>query len=68
VERSQPVSEVPVNTDMLSDRMRVLVVEDNIISQTVLKRQLVNAGLTCDGQYSTSSVQSPLASAKPRPN
>jgi CheY-like chemotaxis protein len=53
VEERPPVSEVPVDIDMLSDRMRVLLVEDNIISQTVLKRQLVKAGLTCDGEYST---------------
>lgn len=30
--------------------MHVLVVEDNIINQTVLKRQLIKAGLTCDGE------------------
>ena len=28
----------------------ILIVEDNIINQTVLKRQLVKAGLTCDGE------------------
>lgn len=29
----------------------ILIVEDNIINQTVLKRQLVKAGLTCDGEF-----------------
>lgn len=28
----------------------VLVVEDNLINQTVLKRQLIKAGLSCNGQ------------------
>lgn len=27
----------------------VLVVEDNLINQTVLKRQMIKAGWTCDG-------------------
>jgi hypothetical protein len=31
----------------------ILIVEDNIINQTVLKRQLVKAGLTCDGACET---------------
>jgi hypothetical protein len=30
--------------------MHVLVVEDNLINQKVLKRQLIKAGLTCDGE------------------
>lgn len=51
VDQPQLVAEkVSVDTDTLSDLMRVLVVEDNIISQTVLKRQLMKAGLTCDGE------------------
>lgn len=29
----------------------VLIVEDNIINQTVLKRQLVKAGYTCEGVF-----------------
>lgn len=33
------------------DGFHILIVEDNIINQTVLKRQLVKAGLTCDGEY-----------------
>lgn len=28
--------------------LRVLIVEDNLINQTVLKRQLTKAGMTCD--------------------
>ena len=38
---------------MLDDdwtEQHILIVEDNIINQTVLKRQLVKAGLTCDGE------------------
>lgn len=31
-------------------RLHILIVEDNIINQTVLKRQIVKAGLTCDGE------------------
>jgi len=30
--------------------LHILIVEDNIINQTVLKRQLVKAGLSCDGE------------------
>lgn len=29
----------------------VLIVEDNLINQTVLKRQLIKAGLSCNGQF-----------------
>jgi len=32
---------------------KVLIVEDNIINQTVLKRQLVKAGYTCAGVFPT---------------
>lgn len=32
------------------ENMHILIVEDNIINQTVLKRQIVKAGLTCDGE------------------
>ena len=31
--------------------LHILIVEDNIINQTVLKRQIVKAGLTCDGEH-----------------
>ena len=41
----------PVNTIQETKRARaVLVVEDNLINQTVLKRQMVKAGWTCDGE------------------
>jgi hypothetical protein len=30
--------------------LHILIVEDNIINQTVLKRQITKAGLTCDGE------------------
>ena len=30
--------------------LHILIVEDNIINQTVLKRQIFKAGLTCDGK------------------
>lgn len=33
----------------------VLIVEDNLINQTVLKRQLVKAGLSCNGEFSIPS-------------
>jgi hypothetical protein len=36
-----------------TESFRVLVVEDNVISQTVLRRQLVKAGLSCDGEDET---------------
>lgn len=29
--------------------LHILIVEDNVINQTVLKRQILKAGLTCDG-------------------
>ena len=29
--------------------LHILIVEDNIINQTVLKRQIIKAGLSCDG-------------------
>ena len=32
-----------------SERLHVLIVEDNIINQTVLKRQLTKSGFTCEG-------------------
>lgn len=31
--------------------LHVLIVEDNIINQTVLKRQMIKSGFTCDGEY-----------------
>lgn len=31
--------------------LHILIVEDNIINQTVLKRQIIKAGLTCDGEW-----------------
>lgn len=34
-----------------SGRIRVLLVEDNVINQTALRRQLVKVGLSCDGEY-----------------
>lgn len=37
-----------VETDWTTQH--ILIVEDNLINQTVLKRQLVKAGLTCDGE------------------
>jgi hypothetical protein len=33
------------------DPLHVLIVEDNIINQTVLKRQMIKSGFTCDGEY-----------------
>lgn len=30
------------------ESQHILIVEDNVINQTVLKRQIVKAGLTCD--------------------
>lgn len=33
------------------DELHILIVEDNIINQTVLKRQIIKAGLTCDGEF-----------------
>lgn len=30
----------------------MLIVEDNLINQTVLKRQLIKAGLSCNGESS----------------
>ena len=35
---------------MLGPKPHVLIVEDNLINQTVLKRQLKHVGLTCDGE------------------
>ena len=43
-----------VSGDLIKDTdwstYHILIVEDNIINQTVLKRQLLKAGLTCDGK------------------
>ena len=36
------------------EKLHILVVEDNQINQTILKRQMVKAGLTCEGEYSES--------------
>jgi hypothetical protein len=46
---SQPTTSELAQTEPFS----VLVVEDNVISQTVLRRQLVKAGLSCDGEDET---------------
>lgn len=32
------------------DALHVLIVGDNIINQTVLKRQMIKSGFTCDGE------------------
>jgi CheY-like chemotaxis protein len=34
-----------------AEELHILIVEDNIINQTVLKRQMIKAGLTCDGEW-----------------
>lgn len=33
------------------EKLHVLVVEDNIVNQKVLRRQLVKAGYTCEGEF-----------------
>ncbi|CAK9786228.1 hypothetical protein CC85DRAFT_260792 [Cutaneotrichosporon oleaginosum] len=46
-----PVPRLPATTPASPDApepLRLLIVEDNIINQTVLKRQLVKAGFVCD--------------------
>jgi hypothetical protein len=43
-------SENPLSVDVPAMKKKVLVVEDNIINQTVLKRQLVKAGYACEGK------------------
>lgn len=35
----------------LGPRPHVLIVEDNLINQTVLARQLKHVGLTCEGVF-----------------
>jgi hypothetical protein len=35
---------------ILGPKPHVLIVEDNLINQTVLMRQLKHVGLTCDGE------------------
>jgi hypothetical protein len=36
---------------VLGPKPHVLIVEDNLINQTVLSRQLRHVGLTCEGEY-----------------
>jgi CheY-like chemotaxis protein len=55
-----------------TEHMHILIVEDNIINQTVLKRQIIKAGLTCDGKLADLlelmfSCQQWSRSAQPRP-
>lgn len=44
---SSAIAQLPSSTD----GMHILIVEDNLINQTVLKRQITKAGLTCDGTW-----------------
>ena len=44
------VSSVDSNATASDDALHILIVEDNVINQTVLKRQMIKAGLTCDGE------------------
>ena len=37
--------------NVLGPRPHVLIVEDNLINQTVLARQLKHVGLTCEGEF-----------------
>ncbi|WVQ79030.1 hypothetical protein IAT38_001122 [Cryptococcus sp. DSM 104549] len=46
--RSSSMSTGTVSSGETNSVDHILIVEDNIINQTVLKRQLVKAGLTCD--------------------
>lgn len=43
---SSVLAQLPIATK----GMHILIVEDNLINQTVLKRQITKAGLTCDGK------------------
>lgn len=43
-----PSTPVLVEPEHEAEPLRLLIVEDNIINQTVLKRQLVKAGFVCD--------------------
>jgi len=38
------------NPSAALEKLHVLVVEDNIVNQKVLRRQLVKAGYTCEGE------------------
>lgn len=38
----------PLPAGISTSKLHILIVEDNIINQTVLKRQIIKAGLTCD--------------------
>jgi hypothetical protein len=44
------VSSVDSTVTASDDALHILIVEDNVINQTVLKRQMIKAGLTCDGE------------------
>jgi CheY-like chemotaxis protein len=44
---SSAIEQLPSTTN----DMHILIVEDNLINQTVLRRQITKAGLTCDGAF-----------------
>jgi len=44
---------------LVGPKPHVLIVEDNLINQTVLMRQLRHVGLTCDGEFTC--VTEPMA-------
>ncbi|WVR03013.1 hypothetical protein IAU60_000002 [Kwoniella sp. DSM 27419] len=48
VSKPTPTLEPAAPTRQATSDLHLLVVEDNIINQTVLKRQIIKAGLTCD--------------------
>ena len=45
-------SSVSIAQEERGEPLHILIVEDNIINQTVLKRQIVKSGSTCDGEDS----------------
>lgn len=54
--RQMTATSKPTKPSVIGPRPHVLIVEDNLINQTVLARQLKHVGLTCEGKWIISIV------------